>query len=109
MALTASRRSSTPFFRFSVSSAMLFAPVLEPDHALADQHRDRPVGAERHRTRREYDFADLLRHIDPLDDAAGVLEDFLRAAPHRELPRVEFAPLATHRDEHEQRKAAFLG
>src|SRR6476620_6870323 len=79
----------------------LFAPVLETDHPLPDEDRDRPVRAERHLAARIYHLSHLIRSVDTLNDTARVLERLRGALPHRELPRIELTPLAAHRNEHE--------
>ena len=73
---------------------------------MADQHRDRAAGLKRHHGRSEYGFSNHRTVVYVLHHDADVVEHTRRALAHRQLPRVEFAPFAAHRHQHQQRKAA---
>ena len=52
------------------------------------------------------DAGNLIGLADPIDFGFAQLEDGIDDRSHRHLPRIEFFPLAAHRDQHQQRKPA---
>jgi hypothetical protein len=87
---------------------MLLVEVLGSDHPLADQHGDHSGRVEREVQRGPDRFGDILRVVGAIHVDAGRLEHLLRRLPHRDLPRIELAPLAAHRDQHHEGHTAFV-
>ena len=67
------------------------------DHALAYQHRHRPVRLEGEHRRRAHRLGDGLGRLGPVHAHADGGQARLGRAAHRQLPGIELSPLSAHR------------
>src|SRR5258708_12100806 len=106
---TTSRRRSGKFSLVSLIIAALLrvlAECLAADDSLRDQHGDRDAALEGEPRRLLDRLADARRLVDRIDQRAGEAQLLAAILAHRQLPRVELAPLPAHRHQSEQREAA---
>ena len=68
----------------------------------------RPVGIERDLRCRVNRLRQFISIFNVIDDHARILECLGSTLTHRDLPRIELAPLAAHGDQHQQRRSRFL-
>src|SRR3546814_6098396 len=102
----------TTLFRSVRSSRSLRPAGLEDlgaDQALPQQDGHRGIGVVGIADAGPNRVADGVRRVAAVAGDAGQLQVRLGRSAHRDLPRVELAPFAAHRDEGDERKLTGLG
>jgi len=83
-----------------------YGPLLGADQALREKDRDLKIAVERHVAAGADNLVDHVGRFDPVGEKPAEPQHILGHGAHGHLPRIEFAELTAHRDEHDAAEAA---
>src|SRR5262249_19193655 len=92
----------------AVSCLYSLVKVLGADHTLSDEDGDHAGGVVAEAQGGLNRLRDVIGIVSAIDVDARRFECVLRRLAHCNLPRIEFAPLAAHGDEHDDGHATFV-